>query len=45
MKKIEPKIYTKSKKIICDWTDKKSYLVQYRVLKFFVRHGMMVEKS
>ena len=44
MKKIKPKIYTKSKKLICDWTDKKKYLIPYRMLKFYVRHGMVVEK-
>ena len=42
--KIKPKTYTKSKKLICDWTDKKKYLIHYRVLKFYVRHGMVVEK-
>ena len=44
MKKIKPKNYTKSKKLICDWTDKKKYLIHYRLLKFYVRHGMIVEK-
>ena len=44
MNKIKPKNYTKSKKLICDWTDKKNYLVQYRMLKFYIRHGMIVEK-
>ena len=44
MKKIKPKNYTKSKKLICDWTDKKKYLFHYRMLKFYVRHGMIVEK-
>ena len=44
MKKIKPKNYTKSKKLICDWTDKKKYLIRYRMLKFYVRHGMIVEK-
>ena len=44
MKKIKPKNYTKSKKLICDWTDKKKYLIHYRMLKFYVRHGMIVEK-
>ena len=44
MNKIKPKNYTKSKKLICDWTDKKKYLVLYRMLKFYVRHGMIVEK-
>ena len=32
------------KKIICGWTDKKKYLIYFRVLKFYVRHGMIVEK-
>ena len=44
MNKIKPKNYTKSKKLICDWTDKKKYLLPYRMLKFYVRHGMIVEK-
>ena len=44
MKKIKPKNYTKSKKLICDWTDKKNYLIHYRMLKFYVRHGMVFEK-
>ena len=44
MKKIKPKKYTKSKKLICDWTDKKKYLIHYRMLKFYVRHGMIVVK-
>ena len=43
-KKIKPKNYTKSKKLICDWTDKKKYLLHYRMLRIFVRHGMIVEK-
>ena len=36
MKTIEPKKYTKSKKLVCDWTDKKRYLVHYRMSKFYV---------
>ena len=44
MNTIKPEIYTKSKKLICDWTDKKKYLIHYRMLKFYVRHGMVVEK-
>ena len=44
MKKIKPENYTKSTKLICDWTDKKNYLIHYRMLKFYVRHGMIVEK-
>ena len=34
MKKIKPKNYTKAKKLICVWTDKKNYLIHYRILKF-----------
>ena len=44
MNTIKPENYTKSKKLICDWTDKKNYLIHYRMLKFYVRHGMVVEK-
>ena len=44
MNNIKPKNYTNSKKLICDWTDKKKYLIHYRMLKFYVRHGMVVEK-
>ena len=44
MKKIKPKNYAKSKKLICDWTDKKSYLVHYRNLQFYVTYGMVVDK-
>ena len=44
MKKIKPNSYTNSKKLICDWTDKKNFLVLYSMLKFYVRHGMVVEK-
>ena len=43
MKKIKPKNYTKARKLICDWTDKKKYFVHYRMLKFYVRHGMIVD--
>ena len=44
MTQTKPKNYVKSKKLVCDWTDKKNYLVHYRMLKFFVRHGNMVDK-
>ena len=42
MNKIKPKNFTKSKKLICEWTDKKNYLIHYRMLKFYVRHGKIV---
>ena len=44
MNSIKPENYTKSKKLICDWTDKKKYLIHYRMLKFYVSHGMIVVK-
>ena len=44
MKEIKPKTYNQTKKLICDWSDKKKFLIHYRVLNFFVRHGMIVEK-
>ena len=42
MNSIKPENYTKSKKLICDWSDKKKYLIHYRMLKFYVRHGMII---
>ena len=44
LEKIKLKMYTKAKKLICDRTDKKKSLVHYRMLKFYVRHGMIVDK-
>ena len=44
MKSIKLENYTKSKKLICDWSDKKKYLIHYRMLKFYIRHGMIVVK-
>ena len=44
MKKIKPDTYTQTKKLICDWCDMKNYLIHYRMLKFYLRHGMEVEK-
>ena len=44
MKKRKPKNYTKSKKLICDWSDKKNDLVHCRMVRFYVRHGMIVDK-
>ena len=40
MKSIKPKKYVSHKKLICDWTDKRNYLFHYRMLKFYVRHGL-----
>ena len=44
MKEIKPDTYIQTKKLICDWSDKKNYLVHYRMLKFYLRRGMIVDK-
>ena len=44
VKEIKLDTYNQTKKLICDWSDKKNYLVQYRILRFYVRHGMTVDK-
>ena len=44
MKTIKPDTYTQTKKLICDWSDKKNILIHYRMLKFHVRHCMIVDK-
>ena len=44
MKEIKPDIYIQNKKMICDWSNKKNYLVHYRMVKFYLRHGMIVDK-
>ena len=41
---MKPKNYTKTKKIISDWTGKKNYMVPHKILKFYVRHVMVVDK-
>ena len=45
MKKFKLDTYTQTKKLISDWSDKKNYLVQYRLLKFYVTHGMIIDKD
>ena len=40
---ILPDTYTQ-KKLICDWSDKKNFLVHYRMLNYYIRHGMIVDK-
>ena len=44
MRKTKPDTHTQNKKLICDWTNKMKCLVDFGTLKFFVRHGMVVEK-
>ena len=44
MKTIKPDTYTQNEKKISDWSDKKNYLVHYRMLKVHIRHGMIVDK-
>ena len=44
MKSIMPKNYVSHKKLICDWTDKRNYLIHYRMLKFYISHGMKIKQ-
>ena len=44
MKNKKPKNHTKAKILLCDRSDKKNYLVPYKRLKFYVKHGMTVDK-
>ena len=44
MKEIKPDNHIQTRKLICDWSDKKNYLIHYRMLKFYIRHGMIVDK-
>ena len=44
MKEFKPDSFTQTSKLICDSSDKKNYLVHYRMLKFYIRHGMIVDK-
>ena len=43
MKGIKPKNYTKAKNFSM-WTDKENFLIHCRMLKIYVRHGMIVDK-
>ena len=40
--KLEP--FTQNEIIVCDWRVKKDFLVHYRLLNFYVGHGMIVQK-
>ena len=44
MRRNNPKNHISQKKLICDWTDKKKYLIYYRIIKFYVRHGIVTHK-
>ena len=44
MKKIKLHDHTENKKLTCNWTDNMKYLIHYRMLNFYVRHGMVVEE-
>ena len=44
MKEIKPDTYSQTKKLICDWSDKKNYLIHYRMLNFYIRHGIIIDK-
>ena len=39
----KPTEYSQCEKVICDWTDKKKYLVHYQLLQFYVRYGRVID--
>ena len=45
MNETKPKICKQNKKILCDWTDEKNCLILYRMLIFYIRHGVIVDKT
>ena len=44
LKTSKPDTYTQTSELICDLSDKKNYLIHYRMLKFYIRHGMTLDK-
>ena len=44
MNEMKPKTFSQNKKIIYDWIDKKKLLIPYKMLKFSVRHGVILVK-
>ena len=44
MNEMKANTCTNLKNFLCVWTDKKNYLIQYRMFKFYVRDGMIVDK-
>ena len=42
MKTIKPDTYTQTKNVICDWSDRKNYLILFRMVTFYVTHGMQL---
>ena len=44
LKTVKTDICTETKQLMWDWSDKKNYLIHYRLLKLYVKRGMKVEK-
>ena len=42
MIEIQSNNYTQNKKLICDWTDEKNFLIHCKTLNFYIRRGMIV---
>ena len=40
----KPDNYTQKKKLLYDSTDEKKYLIHYRIIKFYDRHGVNIDK-
>ena len=44
LNKILPDTYTQTKRLISDWSDQNNFLIPSRMLKFYVIHGVRVER-
>ena len=38
------KTNSQNKKLICDWTERKNYLIRYKMLNFYVRRKMIFDE-
>ena len=44
LNELKPDTYIQTSKLICDWSDKKTYLIHNWMLRFYIRHGMVVDE-
>ena len=44
MNESKPIFYAQTKNLICDWSDKKKYLIHYRRINLYIEHEMIFDK-
>ena len=45
MNEKKPNTYTQTRKLLCDLSDEKKYLIHYKMSNYHVRHGKVVDKG